>query len=238
MSAASTAATGASRPLGAASVGPEAGLADLDRVGAHRLGDVFQRYRAEIADIQIEPRLHLPIGVLREADGAGLGDALQARGDVDAVAHQVAVVLLHDIAEMDGDAEFDASILRHAGVALHHAVLHFDRAPDRVDHAAKLDDRPIAGALDHPALVDSDGGVDEVAPQRPQPRERAVFVCARKPAEADHVGREDRGELTGLDHRASEMPPHHADSTKIWSAMLFRLRYAINPSLRRPIWFD
>src|SRR4029077_12455248 len=61
----------------------------------------------------------------------------------------------------------------------------------------------------------------EVAAQSPQPRERPVFVGARKPAEADHVGGEDRGELAGLDHRASQMPPHHANSTKTWSAMLF-----------------
>ena len=39
---------------------------------------------------------------------ARLGDAFQPRGDIYAVAHQVAVALLDHIAEMDADAEFDA----------------------------------------------------------------------------------------------------------------------------------
>ena len=85
--------------------------------------------------------MHLPVGVLGEADRAGLGDAFQARGDIDAVAHQVAVALLDDVAEMNADAKLDAAIRRHAGVALDHAVLHFDRAAHRVDHAAELDER-------------------------------------------------------------------------------------------------
>ncbi len=78
----------------------------------------------------------------------GWRDALQARGDVDAVAHQVAVALLDDVAEMDADAELDAAIRRHAGIALDHGVLHLDGAAHGVDHAAELDERPVAGALD------------------------------------------------------------------------------------------
>ena len=116
------------------------GLADFKRIDPDRLGDVLELGRAEIADREIEPPLDLPIGVLGEADRAGLGDAFEARGDVDAVAHQIAVGLLDDVAEMNADAELDAALGRQAGVALDHAVLHFDRAAHRVDHAAKLDE--------------------------------------------------------------------------------------------------
>jgi hypothetical protein len=42
---------------------------------------------AEIADREIEPALHLPVGVLGKADPARLANALQPRGDIDAVAH-------------------------------------------------------------------------------------------------------------------------------------------------------
>ena len=90
---------------------------------------------------EIEPPLDLPIGVLGETDRVGLGDPLQARSDVDAVAHQVAVRLLDDVAQMDADAKLDASLRRQARIALDHAVLHFDRAAHGVDHAAELDDR-------------------------------------------------------------------------------------------------
>ena len=55
---------------------------------------------AEIADGKIEPRLHLAIGVFGKTDGARLGDPFQSCGDIDAVAHQVAVALLDHIAAL------------------------------------------------------------------------------------------------------------------------------------------
>ena len=42
----------------------------------------------------------------------------KARGDIDAVAHQVAVGLLDDVAQVNSDAEFDAALGRQAGIAL------------------------------------------------------------------------------------------------------------------------
>ena len=146
--------------------------------------------------------MHLPIGVLGEADRPGLGDPLQPRGDIDAVAHQIAVALLDDIAEMDADAELDAALGRHARIALDHGVLHFDRTAHRIDHAAELDQRAVAGALDHPAVVHGDGRIDEVAAQRPQPRQGAVLVGAGQAAEADDVRRQNRDELAGFAHHA------------------------------------
>ena len=117
------------------------GLADLERIDPDRIGDVLELGWAEIGDREIEPSLDLPIGLLGETNRAGLGDAFQPRGDVDSVAHQVAVGLLDDVAEVNADAKLDASLRRQARVALDHAVLHFDRAAHRVDHAAELDDR-------------------------------------------------------------------------------------------------
>jgi len=65
------------------------GDADLERIDADRLSDIFELGVAEIADAEIEPRLDLTVGVLRQANGARRCNALQTRGDVDAVAHQV-----------------------------------------------------------------------------------------------------------------------------------------------------
>ena len=73
---------------------------------------------AEIVDRQIEPPFDLAIGVLGQTDRAGLDDALKTRGDVDAIAHQIAVALLDDVAEMNTDSKLDAALGRHAGVAL------------------------------------------------------------------------------------------------------------------------
>ncbi len=167
--------------------------ADLQRIDPDRLGDVLELGVAEIADREVEPRLDLAIGVLGQADGAGRRDALQTRGDVDAVAHQVAVAFLDYVAQMDADAELDAAILRHAGIALDHAVLHLDGAAHGIDHTAELDQRPIPGALDHAPVVHGDGRIDQVAAQCPQPRQGAIFVRASEPAVPDHVGGQDGG---------------------------------------------
>jgi hypothetical protein len=46
---------------------------------------------------------------------------------------------------MNADPKFDATVHRHALVALEHRVLYFpDRVVRRDDHAAKRDDRAIA----------------------------------------------------------------------------------------------
>ena len=163
--------------------------------------------RAEIADRQIEPPLHLPIGVLGEADRARLGDALQPRGDIDAVAHEVAVALLDHVAEMDADPKFDALVRRDLSVALDHRSLDFNGAVHRVDDAAELDDCAIAGALDDAPMVHGDGRVDQVAAERPQPRQNPVLVGSGEPRIADHVGHQDRGQFSGLAHGATPPRP-------------------------------
>jgi hypothetical protein len=61
---------------------------------------------------------------------------------------------------MDADAELDAAILRHTGVALDHAVLHLDRAAHSIDHAAELNEAAIAGALDDAPAMRGDRGIN------------------------------------------------------------------------------
>ena len=107
---------------------------DLERIDPDRLGDVLELGQAKVAHLQIEPAFDLAVGVLGKTDRPGLGDAFKPRGDVDAVAHEVAVALLDDIAEMNANPELDALLGRHAGVALDHSGLDFDRAAHGVDH--------------------------------------------------------------------------------------------------------
>ena len=90
---------------------------------------------------------------------------LEPRRDVDPVAHEVAVGLLDHVAQMNADADLDARVRRKTGVALGKPALHVDGRSHGLDHAAELDHRPVAGALDEPPVVDGDGGVDEVAAQ-------------------------------------------------------------------------
>jgi hypothetical protein len=138
--------------------------ADLKRIDVDWFGDVLELGRAEIVDRQIEPPLDLPIDLLGETNRAGSGDAFQARGDIDAIAHQIAVAFLDHVAEMNADAKLDAPFRRQTRVALNHAVLHFDCAAHGVDHAAELDDRAVAGALNDAPVMSVDRGIDQVAP--------------------------------------------------------------------------
>ena len=89
----------------------------------------------------------------------------------------------------------------HAGVALDHGVLHFDRATHGVDDAAELDERAVAGALDDAPVMRGDGrdrsgrcAAPAAAPAcdpRPRPASRLI---------ADHVGDQDRRDFPGLGH--------------------------------------
>jgi hypothetical protein len=90
---------------------------------------------------------------------------------------------------VNADPELDAAIDQHARVTLDHCVLHFDGATHCVDHAAKLDEGAVAGALDDAPIVHGDRRVDEVAAQRPQSGKRAILVDAGQTAKADDVAR-------------------------------------------------
>jgi hypothetical protein len=102
------------------------------------------------------------------------------------------VGLLNDVADVDADAELNPPVLRQAGVALDHGVLHFDGRTHGVDHAPELNNASVAGALDDAAVMRRDCGIDEVAAEAPKARERAVLVRSSEPAVADHIGDQNR----------------------------------------------
>jgi len=61
---------------------------------------------------------------------------------------------------MDAHTELDAALRRKTGVALDHAVLHFDGTTNSIYHATKLDDAAVAGALHHAAMMHGNGRRD------------------------------------------------------------------------------
>ena len=89
---------------------------------------------------------------------------METCGDIDAVAHQIAVALLDNIAKMDADAKLDAALGGQTGVSLDHTVLHLNGAARGVHDAAELDGASIACALHHAPLMHGDSGIDHVAP--------------------------------------------------------------------------
>src|SRR6516162_8468433 len=103
---------------------------------------------------------------------------------------------------MNPDPEFDPALQWPACVALDHAVLHVDCTADGIDDAAKLHKDAVAGTLHDATVVQCDGGLDQVAPQRPQPRKCLIFVRTGEPAVTDYVGGQDCRDFSALRHGA------------------------------------
>ncbi len=83
------------------------------------------------------------------------------------------------------------------------ALLDFDGAAHGIDDTAELDDAAVAGALDDAPVMHGDGRIDQVAAERPQPRQNPVLVGSGKPRIADDVGHQDRRQFSGLAHGAN-----------------------------------
>ena len=130
--------------------------------------------------------LHLPIGVLGKTDRARLGDPLQSRGDIDPIAHQVAVGLLDHVAEMNADAEHrcgDPPAHRRCARPWPFCTSIAQRTASTTLRNSTM--TAVAGALDHAAVMHGDGRIDQIAAQRPQaapgcdPRPRRRAGCSR-----------------------------------------------------------
>ena len=102
---------------------------------------------------------------------------------------------------MNADAKLDPLLGRQAGVALGHAVLHFDCAAHGVDNASELDDAAVAGALDDAAVMGRYRWIDQIAAKASKTRERTLFIGAGEPAISDDIGDQDRGKLPRFRHR-------------------------------------
>ena len=74
------------------------------RIDPHRPGDVLDALLAHVLERVRQPVADLVAHRAGDADAAGLGQRLQPRRDIDAVAEDV-VVLGDDVAEIDADAK-------------------------------------------------------------------------------------------------------------------------------------
>jgi len=79
-----------------------------------------------------------------------------------------------------------------AGIALRHSVLHLDCAAYRVHNTAEVDENAVAGALYDAAVMGRDRRIDQIAPQRPEPRQRPLLVGAGHARVARDIRRQDR----------------------------------------------
>ena len=115
--------------------------------------------------------------------------------DVHAVAENV--VSVHDhVAQIDADAELDATILRDIFIPAGHGPLDFGRAGHGIHDAGELDQHAVAGDLDDTTVVLRDLAVDEFPAMGLERAERRRLVQTHQAAVADHVGGEDSSEAS------------------------------------------
>src|SRR5262249_51950994 len=138
------------------------GRTDHNAVGPHRAGDVLDLLLAHVLKREIELVSHLLVRRRTDADPARLGERLQARSDVDAIAKDVAL-LDDDVADIDAHAKLDAALRRHAGIANDHFALHLDGAALGVDDTGEFDEETVAGRLDDATAVLGDLGIAELS---------------------------------------------------------------------------
>ena len=148
---------------------------------------------AERAVIEIELVSDVVVNGLRDADGAGLGERLEPGGDVDAIAKDVVAVDNH-VAEIDADPQLQAALGRDRVVDRARGPLHLDGATQRVDDARKIRQHAVARGTDDPPAMRCDQRVDGAA-QLAERSMRAGLILAHQPAETDHIGMQDGGEL-------------------------------------------
>jgi hypothetical protein len=114
-------------------------LATLEDKDMDWPGDILQLDLASVREGEIELVSHLLMHRPRQRDATGIGNALDARRNVDAVAHQV--VALHDnIANVDADAQGQSPERT--------CLLDRHRAGHRLNCARKLDQEAIADRLE------------------------------------------------------------------------------------------
>src|SRR6266851_9777680 len=98
---------------------------------------------AERTVIEIELVPDLVVDGLRNADRAGLGERLESRGDVDAIAEDI-IAVDDDVAEVDADPQLEAALGRYGIVDRTRCLLHLDRAAQRIDDARKIRQQAVA----------------------------------------------------------------------------------------------
>jgi hypothetical protein len=141
---------------------------------------------------KVQPVAHLIPNDPANADPARLGEGLQTRRDIHPIAEDV--VFLNDhVAQIYPDAEPDAPLLGHLGLALDHPALDLGRATDGINDTRKFCQEAVAGVLHGTAAVLRDFGIDQFPEMRLEPLVRPLLVRSHQARIPRCVGDEDSG---------------------------------------------
>ena len=156
----------------------------------HGSADVLHCLLALVGKREGQLVAHMLVDRAGDGEPAGLGQRLEPRRDVDAVAVDVAA-LDDDVAEIEADAEVEPAVARDLGIACRHGALNLRGAGHGGDRARELGENAVAGGLDYAAVMGGDLGLQHLAVMLGERAQRADLVRAHEPAVAGHVGGED-----------------------------------------------
>jgi hypothetical protein len=195
------------------------GLVELNAIDPHRLLDVLEALVAGIGKGGVDLAAHLPECVIGDADAASFGNGFQPRGNVDAVAEDVALVD-DDVADVNPDAQFDAPVGGFVRIALRHSALLLDGAAGGVHGAAEFDQDAVAGAFDDTAAMLGDHRLQQVATMGVEPGQRAFLVGPHQPAVAGDIPGENgrKPPLYTMFGHARRFAPHAGTGRSLWVA--------------------
>ena len=159
----------------------------------HRRRDVFYFLCADIGELHRQLVGDLLVHRAGDTDAPDFRKTLEARGDVDAIAQQVAVALDH-ITDRDADAKrhLPARRIRHVSGA--QAFLDIDRAAHGFDSAREFGEHGVAGSIENTAAAFGNEIVGHLTIGR-EPPQRLLFVLGNQAAVAGNIGRKNRRDL-------------------------------------------
>jgi len=178
---------------------------EAKRVDPYRARYVLDALLATIREPVGQLVANLVVDDAGNTDPAGLGEGFEPGHNVDSVVEDVVAIGNH-IAEIDADAEPNALLVGHFGLAVEHAALHLGGAAHGVDNAGKFRQQPVAGGFDDAAVMLGDLRINQFAAMRLEAFERALLIRPHQARIARHVGGEDRGETAGRGHYSSGTP--------------------------------
>ena len=113
----------------------------------YRPGDVLDFVLAHVLKAHLEALVDLLAHGRRDQDAAGFGQRFEARGDIDPIAVERAVLVQH-VAEIDADAQLHAAVIGKLGIARTNPLLDLRRRRHRFDRAREFRQQRIARRID------------------------------------------------------------------------------------------
>ena len=162
--------------------------------GAHRTRDILHAVLAQVLERVFEAIPDVVAHSPGHADAARLRESLKARGNIDPVTEDAAV-LHHDIADVDADAQHHRGLGWERPVGFRERLLDAHGAVDGIYDAPEFGENTVARGPRDIAPAGGNQVVDNPAVSG-QRRERAFLVLVHQPRVSLYVRGKDRDELS------------------------------------------